>query len=164
MRPHLMVVWIGLGLATADAATRRVPEDHATIGDALDAAGPGDVVDVACGTYFEHDLELKSGVAVRSRSRQAGCVTIDAQELGRVAVGSDLEPGTELQGLTLVNGVSPVLLNGGALHLVASSLLLSNCELKFNRAEAQYFSTGSLGGAIYVEGGEELDVQECRFE
>jgi hypothetical protein len=38
---------------SASAATLRVPADHPTIQAAVDAAGPGDVIDVAKGSYAE---------------------------------------------------------------------------------------------------------------
>ncbi|MGB0589751.1 MAG: lamin tail domain-containing protein [Myxococcota bacterium] len=49
---------------TTHALESSVPEDHATIQAAIDAAGSGDVVQIAAGSY-EEDLVLKDGVSLR---------------------------------------------------------------------------------------------------
>jgi len=49
----------------------RVPQDHATIQAAIDAARPRDVVIVAAGTYFEL-LNMKTGVLLVSDAGEAG--------------------------------------------------------------------------------------------
>lgn len=56
MRPFgaLWAVLLGLCPGGASALTLSVPGDFATIQGALDAAQPGDVVEVAAGTWFEH--------------------------------------------------------------------------------------------------------------
>lgn len=54
----------------AMAATRHVPQDHATIQAAIDAAESGDVVLVAPGVYKER-LRMKAGVTVKSQGEDA---------------------------------------------------------------------------------------------
>jgi hypothetical protein len=65
----------GLALASflvgpAAAATLRVPQDHATIQAAVDAAGSGDTVLVNPGTYRER-IHLKEGLTLRSAGDDA---------------------------------------------------------------------------------------------
>lgn len=50
---------------SAEAATRRVPEDHKTIQAAIDSAAPGDTVLVGPGTYRER-IQLKDEIILRS--------------------------------------------------------------------------------------------------
>ena len=47
--------------------TVRVPQDHKTIQEGIDAAEDGDIVIVDAGTYRER-IQLKPGVTVRTRS------------------------------------------------------------------------------------------------
>ncbi len=88
----------------APAARLSVPEDYATIAAAIDAAGFGDAVSLAAGTYFEHELLWRPGVAILGRTGSAVDVVIDAQFQGRVLGGVDLVALNELGYLTLRNG------------------------------------------------------------
>ncbi len=109
MRP-LLVATALLALSTpaavpdARADTLHVPADFPTIEEALAAATSGDVVLVACGTYFEHDLHVTTGVVLRGESGDPACVTIDAQGLGRVIICQTALEGTSIEGITLANG------------------------------------------------------------
>jgi hypothetical protein len=88
----LMVTLLAsLHAGPAAAAFLSVPEDHTTIAAALAAAVHGDTVSLAMGTYYEHDLVLPSGVSLVGRSGSPQTVIIDAQNLGRVVVGEDLD-------------------------------------------------------------------------
>jgi parallel beta-helix repeat protein len=64
--------------------TRRVPEDYATIQEALDVAVPGDEVSVGPGTYNEHVRFIRDGVTLKSRVRHEA--TIDGGGSGHVVV------------------------------------------------------------------------------
>ena len=64
--------------------TRHVPsEDYPTIQSAIDAAEDGDVVLVADGTYYEHDLDFQGkAITVASENGPDNCI-VDCEGLGR---------------------------------------------------------------------------------
>ena len=121
----------------AEAATIRVPADYATIGQAANAAGNGDTLLVACGTYFEHDINLPGACVLRGEGEGADCVVIDAQQLGRCVIASSL--GIVLEKLTLRGGVGGT--RGGGFYNTGGSVLrdvtIENC------------SASSQGGGAY---------------
>ena len=60
----LLLVAATLLSGSLSAATLGVPFEYPTVQSAIDAAGTGDVVEVAEGSYFE-SITLKPGVVVR---------------------------------------------------------------------------------------------------
>jgi len=105
--------------------------EYPTIAAALAAAVPGDIVELACGTYYEHDLELPDGVTLRSASLSPSCAVIDAQAQGRVILGGD---DVTLHGLTVQNGYlapSPWHNDGGGAKLGNRAQVL-NCNFLDN--------------------------------
>jgi predicted outer membrane repeat protein len=144
IRPASLGPALVLLIATeSSAVTIYVPGDYATIREGLMAAMSGDVVEVACGTYSENDVQLVSGVTLRSASGLPGCVTIDGQGQGRVLLGSDLATTTVLAGLTVTGGVAagpwPQSV-GGALFVEDGSPQVIDCVFSQN--------TGGHGGAV----------------
>lgn len=69
---------------TPDQVEWHVPADLPTIAAAAAAAGQGDAIVVAPGTYLEHGIVLDVGVDLRGASGKAADVVIDGQGLGRV--------------------------------------------------------------------------------
>ncbi|MCP4545513.1 MAG: right-handed parallel beta-helix repeat-containing protein [bacterium] len=90
--------------ADGRASTLRVPEDYESIASALAAASSGDVVDIAAGTYYEHDLIWPPGVSILGRGDSPESVIIDAQEQGRVMEGEELTSDNVLAYVTLYRG------------------------------------------------------------
>ena len=144
--------------------------DAPTIRAAMDSAQAGDAVILEGGTYYEHDIELKSGVLLTSVTGQPDCTVIDAERDGRVLRGRDLETGTRVTGITLKNGravgvedgYGNLLCYGNGVYLWKSSLSISNCIFLDNYIQ---FSTGpeiSNGGAIYAEACV-LTLTDCEF-
>jgi hypothetical protein len=179
-------ICIGLAVvsATSDAATWHVPSGPCpTIQSGIDSAIVGDTVIVACGTYHEHDVALKSGICLLSESQETSCVTIDADSLGRVfyAYGVD---STIIRGFTVTGGYaagpSPsdigagmycensflklmdcqftanhAVFDGGAGYLKASSLRFVGCEFSGN--------SGWSGGGLMCVNNSSANIMDCSF-
>jgi predicted outer membrane repeat protein len=78
--------------------------DAPTIQAGLDSASAGDTVKVECGTYYEHDIVMKNGVVLWSVILSAGCVTIDAQGLGRGIICDGVDATSRIGGMTITDG------------------------------------------------------------
>jgi hypothetical protein len=135
----------------------QVPAQAPTIAAAIDSAASGDVIVIACGTYAEHDLELKNGLTLRSATGAANCVTVDAEGLGRAFLCEEIRDVT-LQGLTITGGFSD---SGGAILCTNDFLLtLQDCVLTGNGTLASYCE----GGAIWTIGSGSLVANGCLFQ
>ncbi len=147
-------------VSTVQATTWQVPGDAPTIQAGIDLAAVGDVVEIACGTYTEHDLILKCGITVRSATGMPDCVTIDAQQAGRVFSLTDAlvdEPAI-LEGLTISGGLA---LEGGGLYAEETGdIEIRHCVFDGNQATRGY----STGGAIYRRGAGDLVIVACTFQ
>jgi len=75
----IALVLLAVCLASlATAAVIHVPGDQPTIQAGIDAAHAGDTVLVAGGTYYEHDIQMKSGVHLLSETGQPESVRVNA--------------------------------------------------------------------------------------
>jgi hypothetical protein len=176
-----MVLLAALGglLWTAGAVraeTIRVPADLPTIQAGIDAAGNGDMVLVADGTYSgSGNVNLNThgkAITVASENGPLRCV-IDGQGSGGGFIFNSGEDGnTLIDGFTFLNCAqsgggaiscadsSPTIVNcimrncratlgyayGGAIKLTNSSPRIINCLIVGNTADGAYFG---LGGGIY---------------
>jgi parallel beta-helix repeat protein/predicted outer membrane repeat protein len=122
-----------------------VPLDAPSIQAGLDSALAPDTVVVACGTYYEHDITLKSGVVLRSETGLPDCVTIDAEQLGRVLWASGVE-GSAIEGFTITGGLLTTADTPGAgVYASSCSLDIRDCVITGNATTG----TGADGGGIF---------------
>jgi parallel beta-helix repeat protein len=127
------------------AATIHVPDEQPTIQAGIDAASYGDTVVVACGTYYEHDIVMKSGVCLRSETGQADCVTVDAQQMSRVFMCNGVDSSARVEGLTITGGSLDGYNHGGGMYCLNSSPTVVDCVFHNNVVYAN-------GGGMYCEG------------
>ncbi len=143
---------LALALATAGlsipahATTWHVPSECPTIQAGVDSAAVGDTVRVACDTYYEHDIIMKSGVCLTSETGESGCVTIDAQRMGRVIYCLEVDDAASIVGFTITGGLATGAAAqdsaGGGIYCEDSSPALANCTLLDN-------VSGVAGGGLF---------------
>jgi predicted outer membrane repeat protein len=132
--------------------------DAITIQAGIDSASAGDTVEVRCGTFYEHDIVMKSEVVLTSETRMSDCVTIDAQDLGRVFYCEDLAWSTSIMGFTITGGnatgTHPDGEGGGAYVDDSCDVTFRNCLFTGNNA------AGS-GGAVAAYGKSQPRIDNC---
>jgi len=141
------------------ADTIHVPGDHPTIQQAINAAGNGDIIEVAAGTYQERINTNGKAIRVRGAVDAGGApaTTIDGQQGGSVVlVNSGEDTDTIFQNLLLRNGSGHPdgwTKGGGAFVGFTSRARFVNCHFIENTAEQ--------GGGAFVWQGAEF--QGCTF-
>ena len=152
------------------AATIHVPADQPTIQAGIDTASAGDTVLVACGTYYEHDIVMKSDVCLTGASDQSSCVVIDAQNDGCGISCDSLTAGTSVEKLTITNA------NGGGIRCVVSSSSFKLVTIKNSHSSGflcinsspfiQYCTfeenEGGFGGGMYCIDSSPI-IENCKF-
>jgi len=137
-----------LGEGCAESTPPRiwlVPSDAPTIQAGIDSARVGESVEIACGTYYEHDILMKGGITLRSADGDPSCVVIDAQQHGCVIDADDCK-GAVIEGLSITGGDG-----GGIAALGADYSVLRNCAIYDNRCDSDYVGA-AVHGAIDLSG------------
>ncbi len=138
----------------ATAAELRVPADHPTIQEAIQAASDGDVVDIAAGTYRERiDTEGKA-VTLRGAGEPSETV-IDGTGTGRdsaLTCRSNESARTRIINLTFTGGLGQMNMGrgeimGGGILIVDASPVFIGCVIRDN------YSRYGSGGGIAITGG-----------
>ncbi|HKY49467.1 MAG TPA: right-handed parallel beta-helix repeat-containing protein [Acidimicrobiia bacterium] len=97
----------GIGQSASPAewtgATVRVPEDHLTIQEAVDAANPGDLVLIGPGLYREAIEVFKPGLVLRGSDRNAVVIDAGFESENVIDVYAD---GVAVENLTVMNGTA----------------------------------------------------------
>ena len=117
--------------------------DAPTIQAALDSSVAGDTVLVAAGTYYEHDIVMKSKVALVGELG-ADSTIVDAQQLGRVLYCQGTDSATSIDGITLTGGFITVggAFGGSGAFVESSFVAITNCIVNDNQTEYE-------GGGLY---------------
>jgi predicted outer membrane repeat protein len=160
--PHFVALTLVLSVVATfpvSAATIHVPDEEPTIQAGIDAASPGDTVLVACGTYNEHDIEMESGVCLTSETGQASCVTIDAQQEGRVFYCNGVDDLGSIVGFTITGGLAdgaPPSDRGGGMYCCYSSPTITACVFSGNAADGE-------GGGLSCRDDSYPEISDCTF-
>ena len=168
---------------TCSAATTHVPSDFPTIQEAVNVSADGDTVLVACGTSYEYDINMKSGVYLRSETGDADCVTIDADSQGTVLRCGIVNNLTTVEGFTITGGLAEAAgggisccagceatlknltvsgnrgeLGGGGLDISLSSPIILGCSFLSNRSDL------GVGGGMHISGSSSAPrLEGCTF-
>jgi hypothetical protein len=160
VRPLPLIVLAASVVAAAPAATTaatiRIPDDQPTIQAGINAASYGDTVLVECGTYTEHDIEMRSGIVLRSETGLADCVTIDAQQQGRVLYFDGVDSQTHVLGMTVIGGLTYE--HGAGMYCISSSPTLKDCTFEGNEGD-----WGQQGGCGMYCNDSTLTLVGCTF-
>lgn len=155
----LLIPAVFAACVPAPAATIRVPGDQPTIQAGLNAASIGDTVLVACGTYYEHDIDMTSAVTLRSETGDPDCVVIDADRMGRVFVCLYEGPGTAIEGVTITGGWAM----GGGDESCGAGVLCDHAALTFRRVRFADNAAGYLGAGMYCTNSATPVIDRCEF-
>ena len=157
MRQCVLALFLLLSPAILPAATIHVPADQPTIQTGIDAASAGDTVLVACGTYYEHDIQMISGLTLLSETGSQDCVTIDGESASRILSCSSLT-NVKIQGITFRNGGGESTGSGGAVLIENSTVEVYYCAFIAN-------ASSQKGGALLVNGAlvSGVDIADCIF-
>jgi hypothetical protein len=151
-RSTLILIATLLIIAPASAVTRRVPDAYPTIQGGIVAAGGGDTVLVAAGTYMgagNRDIDfLGKAIVVRSESG-AGSTIIDCQGSPAAAhrgffFHSGETNASILEGFTIQNGYVGGPLNGGGIECEFASPTIRACIVR----DCTVAEFGQDGGGI----------------
>ena len=122
----------------AHAAVLNVPGSYATIQSAIDAAGAGDTVQVAAGTYYEN-ITLKNGVTVQGSGAET-CI-IQGNGTSSVVLANGITQPAALYGFGITGGTGYVVpwsenrIMGGGIFVDQSVLMIGNNRIYGNSAQ-----------------------------
>ncbi len=155
---RVVACWFALVLfaGIASGAVWYVPDDFATIQEAIDSASvvSGDTVAVRAGTYTENiDFDGKAITLIGEEGAEA--TTIDGAQNGSVVMcNSGEDSGTVIEGFTITNGNGTYdylfyAIAGGGVYCKDSSPKIKDCLIIDNEAD---FGGGIYGGSPTVSG------------
>ncbi|MBN2169682.1 MAG: DUF1565 domain-containing protein, partial [Candidatus Krumholzibacteriota bacterium] len=132
---------------------------YATISHALSVSAYGDVVQVACGTYPEHELQMTTGVTLRGNPDDPGCVVVDAEQQGRVIECLECDDATLVTGITFTGGLvssgSYPDNSGAGVYVFGGAPRFDHCIFTGNDAKA--------AGGVLCDQGADATFDHCLF-
>jgi len=143
-----------------DKSTWRVPQDFATIQQAVDAAVTGDSIILAAGQYrgagnYNIDFRGKD-LTLCGEGGPDSCV-IDCENRGRGFIFTQGEsPRAVVSNLTIMRGYAR---QGGGIYLSQSSPTIANCYIRECVCESTT-DDQARGGGIYCQGGRP-EIRDC---
>ena len=148
MKPVLLFLVLLAGSLSVEAAEITVPDDFATIQEAIDGAGAGDTILVRPGVYKENVDFKGKAVTLRSASGPKDTV-IDGNRTGSpVRFSTGEGQGSVLDGFRLCNGIgtrdSWNLHSGGGIFCSGAAPAIINNVIADNEAKSGY------GGGIFL--------------
>ena len=147
----VMAMIFSVGLVLADV--RNVPVPYATVQDAINAANPGDTVQVASGTYYHSStLSVNKSLTIQGAGR-------DATELGKAGAASTYDisvnitaSSVTIKDLTLGGWQTPVTYRGYVVQTNASDTTINNVRFK-----------NDVRSFIVMLHSNNLEVSDCLF-
>ena len=144
-----------------------VPNEAITIKDAIKSAQPFDTILLKKGEYFEYDIEINKPLFITSEflfendSSIIEQTIINANQLGRVFLVSNVSDTIWLNGLKIINGFASENIeynsdlelwgyDGGGIVCHSSNLKLTNAIVSDNNASGGSYMKGT-GGAFYIK-------------
>lgn len=150
-----------VSLPALAGTVRRVPQDHATIQAAINAAVPGDTVLVAGGVYSgagNRDLDLMGkAITVRSATGASSCTIVAGGTSSQYHTGfisqHNETAASVIEGFTITGGHQ---FNGGAVMVLTGAPTVRNCIMTGNLADC-------WGAAVYVQSGGSPRFVNCKI-
>ena len=147
---------LGFAPSSGSSAIIRVPGDEPTIQEGVSAAGVGDTVLVAPGTYtgpLNRDIDFGGTNLILVSESGAGLTIMDCSRAGRGFLFVSGEDSTSvLDGFTITGGLHDI---GGAVYCKGSSPTMRNCEFSANQSPG-------VGGAVACVAASPL-IADCVF-
>jgi hypothetical protein len=152
-----------LGLATAAPAdVLEVPEDHATIQGAINAASPGDTVSVAAGVWTEWISFRGKDIVVESRLGPEETTIDGGAAPSAVVFGHGESRDAVLRGFTITGGGGGTLFeglrSGGGIYIHLASPTVESCIVRDCHAQ--------MGGGVSIWEGDphfiDVVVRDCQ--
>jgi hypothetical protein len=145
------IVFLFSASSAANAETRIVPTQHATIQEAIDASSNGDTVSVLPGSYAGPiDLRGKA-ITVRGSVDAASTIVSGGESVVRCTSGESAL--TVIENLTITGGTGSL---GGGMRIDGASPTIRDCRILGNSAvyvNENYGGGRALGGGLFVRGG-----------
>ena len=140
-----------------------VPEDYPTIQTAMDNASPGDIIDLAAGTWTDQIVWGLSGVTLRGRNGD-GSTILDGIDQDWSLVVCYGDPCT-IEHITFRNGKGSNvfgIIRGGAIYAEYSEVTITDCVFESNQLVLGEFDFTSWGGAI-ASYSAPMNIERCVF-